>query len=302
MNKTINKPASFHGIYIPLITPFSKHDESLDLQATDALIEFLIINNVHGLYVGGSTGEALMQSLEERSAFLKHVAYVAKGRLQLIAHVGSLATKDAIHLAEVAAASGYDATSSTPPFYYKFSRSEVIRYYEDLVAATPLPFFIYNAPGNTSFEFSLDDLCSLLGNDSIVGLKHTQTDFFIIERLKARLPEAIVFNGPDEMLIAGLTMGCDGGIGSTYNAIPEKYVGIYDAYRQGDLQRAIQLQHEANALTQLFLEVGLYNGIRHFLKLRGVDTGISRRPFAALSTEGCMKLDAFYQEHFHDND
>ncbi len=297
MNTTSPDRNIFHGIYIPMITPFLRQDESLDLPATEALVEFLIAHHVHGLYVGGSTGEAFAQSIDERVAFLKEVAAVANGRLHLVAHVGSLATRDAIHLAEAAAAAGYAGTSSVPPYYYAFSRAEVIRYYEELAAATPLPLLIYNIPGNARFRFSLDDLSRLLQVDSIIGVKHTETDFFIIERLKARHPEAIVFNGPDEMLVAGLTMGCDGGIGSTYNVVPEKYVSLYERFRQGDLPGAIALQHEVNALTELLLEVGLYNGLRHLLKRRGVDTGVSRRPFAPLTPEGAARLDAYYEQN-----
>ena len=297
MTNTTQDRGAFHGIYIPMITPFLRQNESLDLAATEALIEFLIAHNVHGLYVGGSTGEAFAQSTDERATFLRHVASVAKGRLRLVAHVGSLATRDALHLAEVAAASGYEATSSVPPYYYAFSREEVLGYYEELASATSLPLLIYNIPGNARFRFSLEDLSRLLQHPSIVGVKHTETDFFIIERLKARHPEAIVFNGPDEMLIAGLTMGCDGGIGSTYNVIPETYVRLYESFRRGDWHRAIVLQQEANALTELLLQVGLYNGLRHLLRRRGVDTGVSRRPFAPLTAEGAAKLDSFYEQH-----
>jgi N-acetylneuraminate lyase len=106
----------------------------------EPLVEFQLQQGIHGFDVGGSTGEAFVQSrAAERAAVLRELARVVRGRARLIAHVGAIATDEAIGLARVAADAGYDAISAIPPFYYDFSPSEVHAHYLALAEATPPP-------------------------------------------------------------------------------------------------------------------------------------------------------------------
>ena len=148
--------------------------------------------------------------------------------------IGSTALKEALYLGKIAQESGYDAIASVPPFYYQYKKEEIFAYYEALTKRIKLPLFIYNIPSNTNINFSFTDLDYLLKIDNIIGLKHTSTDFFVIERVKEHNPDSIIFNGPDQMLLAGLSMGCDGGIGSTYNLLPDDFCKIFYSFQNGD--------------------------------------------------------------------
>ena len=127
MNSTLSHPLG--GVFPALITPFNE-DGSLRLEALAPLAEFEIAQGVHGFYVGGSTGEAFLQSPAERASVLREFARVVHGRARLIAHIGAIATGDAASLACVAAEAGYDAISAIPPFYYDFSPAEVLGMHE----------------------------------------------------------------------------------------------------------------------------------------------------------------------------
>jgi N-acetylneuraminate lyase len=115
-------PRRLGGIAPALVTPFDERLE-LDCERARPLLDFLLGAGVDGLYVGGSTGEGFLQSLEERAEYLRWVAGVVKGRVTLIAHVGAISTREAVRLAEIAADAGYDAVAATPPFYYGFTNS-----------------------------------------------------------------------------------------------------------------------------------------------------------------------------------
>src|SRR6056297_1583766 len=118
------------GVFAALLTPFDDSDV-IDAGATEQLVAFQIRQGIAGLYVGGSSGEAMAQSLDERAGYLRLVAGLADKRLRLIAHVGAVATDDVLRLADVAADAGYEAISAITPYYYPFSRAEVMAHYTE---------------------------------------------------------------------------------------------------------------------------------------------------------------------------
>ena len=157
---TLNDPVkNLGGIHAALLTSFNK-DDAIDRKSTEALVRFIIGQGVHGLYVSGSSGEAMLQSIDERAECLRHVADCAKGKLKLIAHVGAVATRDVIKLADVARSSGYDAISAVTPYYYQFSRSEVMSQYRTVADNAALPLIIYNFPAITQ-AFSVAELAPI---------------------------------------------------------------------------------------------------------------------------------------------
>ncbi|MDB5849076.1 MAG: N-acetylneuraminate lyase [Rhodoferax sp.] len=291
------KPAhALAGVFSALITPF--HDDgSLNLDRLAPLAEFELAQGLHGFYVGGSTGEAFLQTAAERKAVLSEFAKVVKGRARLIAHVGAIATDEAIDIAHAAADAGYDAVSAIPPFYYDFSAAEVLAHYRALADATPLPLVVYNFPAKSARPLSTADLLALLAHPKIIGVKHTSQNLYQLERLKTAAPEAVIYNGFDEMFAGGVAMGADGGIGTTFNVMGRIFVQMFDAMRAGDLPRARSLQTRANAVIDVLIEVGVFPGTKAMLKLLGVDCGPCRRPFAPLSSAQQAKVEGIVASH-----
>ena len=118
----------FSGMYAALLTAFNK-DGSINFEATGMLAERNIQKGLTGMYVAGSSGEAMMMSEEERVSLLEYVSRLNKGRVTLIAHVGSTSTDAAIRMAKRAAELGYDAVSAVAPYYYSFSGEAIRGYY-----------------------------------------------------------------------------------------------------------------------------------------------------------------------------
>ncbi len=274
------------GIMVPLVTPFDQNGD-LAPEMARPLIERLLEVGVGGFYVGGSTGEGFLQSVAERCEYLRFVAEAAASRVMLIAQVGALCARDAYALTDYAADSGYDVVSSTPPFYFNYSEQEIIGYYRDLAEHSALPVLLYNIPGTTGRNLSIDMQIEMLRLPNVVGSKHTDTNFFSAERLIHAVPGTAIFNGPDEMLTGGLAMGMAGGIGSTYNLMPRHYLDIYRHVRNGDLAKAQETQAIVNEVIHELLRMspGVVPGIKHGLKTPGFDVGSPRKPFLPIEAD-----------------
>ena len=278
------------GIFSALLTPFTGQD-GVDHDATAGLVEFQVRQGVAGLYVGGSSGEAMAQSMAERLEYLDLVAQANAGRLPLIAHVGAVATRDALELAEQAERAGYQAISAVTPFYYPFSRPEVMAHYTAIAETSALPLIIYNFPAVTA-GFTLEELSALLSHPRIIGVKHTSTDLFALERLRRHNPEALVYNGYDEMCLAGLCMGAHGAIGTTYNFMGDVFVEIAERVAASSLQEAFALQQMANVVIEAIIACGVMPSSKALLDIMGVPMGLSRRPFREVDAAGRATLQA----------
>ncbi len=270
-----------HGVYPALLTPLK--DEKLYEKGLEKLIEYNLKKGVTGFYVGGSTGEGFLMRKEERMQLLSAVKAITGERAALIAYTGSLRMSEAIELSEGAAKLGYDAISSVPPFYYDYGFRAIREYYQTL-AKTGLPLLVYSI-ALSGVKLGLDGMSELLSIENVAGLKFTETDFFVLQQLKKKFPEKIIFNGKDEMLASGLIAGADGGIGSTYNLMAEKYVAIYKAMQAGDAVKAAKVQAEANEVTAALIRVGVIPGLKVAMKMAGIDVGECLRPFAPLTEE-----------------
>lgn len=268
----------FKGIFTALLTPFDK-DGNINAKVLEELIEYNIKLGVTGFYACGSTAEVFLLSDSERRELMRIVSEVVAGRVTLIAHVGAISTREAISLANLAEELGYDAISAVAPFYYKFSADEVCGYYRDIAESSSLKMLIYNIPAFSGVSLGVDRLSELLSNERFLGIKHTSSDFFALETLKSRFPDRIFYNGYDEMLLSGLAAGADGGIGSTYNFMADKYVRLCELFHAGRIDEAKALQHEANDIINILVKVGVNAGEKAILNLLGFDFGGCRRPF-----------------------
>ncbi len=278
----------FSGMYAALLTAFNK-DGSINYEATGMLAERNIQKGLKGMYVAGSSGEAMMMSEEERVSLLEYVSRLNKGRVTLIAHVGSTSTDAAIRMAKRAAELGYDAVSAVAPYYYSFSGEAIRGYYTDILNATDLPMLIYNFPASGGFDGMLSLVSDMIDNKKLMGVKHTSVNLFELERFKHMKRPLTVFNGFDEMLIGGLSMGADGGIGSTYNFLQDDILAIYAAFKKGDLKKAMEVQEKVNRIIEAMIPFGVFAMEKAILTELGIPMGDCRKPFLPLSEAGKAK-------------
>lgn len=166
------------GVMAALLTPFNS-EQMLDKESLRRLVQFNIEQGIDGLYVGGSTGEAFVQSLSEREQVMEIVAEEAKGKITLIAHVGCVSTAESQQLAMAAARVGFDAVSAVTPFYYPFSFEEHCDHYRAIIdSADGLPMVVYNIPALSGVKLTLDQINTLVTLPGVGALKQTSGDLF----------------------------------------------------------------------------------------------------------------------------
>ena len=223
-------------------------DGNISKERTAALVEFFVEKGMNGLYVGGSSGECIYHSVEDRKQQLEAVMEANKGRLTIIAHVACNNTKDSCELARHAESLGVDAIASIPPIYFRLPEKAIAKYWNDISDAAPnTDFFIYNIPQLAGTALTLSLLDEMLKNPRVVGVKNSSMPVQDIQMFKrqGRIngKEIIVYNGPDEQFVSGRLIGADGGIGGTYGVMPEMFVRMNKALADGDFDRAQALQN-----------------------------------------------------------
>lgn len=273
----------FKGIFTALLTPFDKNYK-VNEKELEKLVKFNIEKGVTGFYVGGSTAEAFLLSTDERKQIMDVVNSVAPNHT-LIAHIGSINEIEARELGKHAQKLSYDLVSSVAPFYYKFSFNEIKNYYFRLAEASQLPMLVYHFPAFSGVNMGVSEMSEFLSDDRFIGIKYTSNDFFTLEQCKTNFPDKLVYNGFDEMFLAGLSMGADGGIGSTYNFMADKFVQIRKLYQENRMEEARAIQREANRIIAVLCNMGVMQAEKEILCQLGLDFGCCRHPFGKLGEE-----------------
>lgn len=285
----------FKGVFVAL---YSAYDDNGNISKERAkeLTQYYIKKGVKGLYVGGSSGEGVLQSEQERKDMLEAVMEVAKGKLTIIAHIGANSTVESVRLAKHAESVGVDAISSIPCVYYGFPPLAIKRHWEDMINATNLPFIIYHIPQTTRFNLPLGLFNEMAKNEKVIGIKCSSESTFELEQFKTngqrvKNGEFLVFNGPDEQFIAGRAIGADSGIGGTYGVMPELFMKMDELFRKNEMNKALEIQRVVNDIIKDLLSgPSLYGVCKYILELRGIKTGSPRMPMLSVETEEEKKL------------
>ena len=279
----------YRGV-IPAFYACYDGDGAVSRDAARRLTRYFVEQGVKGVYVGGSSGECIYQSVEDRKKTLEAVMEEGAGRLTVIAHVACNNTRDSQELAALAAKLGVDAIAAIPPIYFKLPEYSVAGYWNDISAAAPdTDFIIYNIPQLAGTALTMSLLKTMLLNPQVAGVKNSSMPVQDIQMFKAEAmgtrDDFIVFNGPDEQLVSGLAMGADAGIGGTYGAMPELAGRIYTLAMEGRYKEAKAIQYDVNEIIYKLCSGrgNMYGMIKEVLRIsRGIDIGGVRKPLTDL--------------------
>ena len=274
----------YQGIF-PAFYACYDAEGAISPQAVRELTQYFVDKGVKGLYVGGSSGECIYQSVAERKLVLENVMAVAKGKLTVIAHVACNNTADSRELAAHAESLGVDAIASIPPIYFHLPEYAIAKYWNDISDAAPnTDFIIYNIPQLAGVSLSIPLIREMIKNPRVVGVKNSSMPTQDIQMWRDE--GIIVFNGPDEQLLGGLAMGAIGGIGGTYGAMPELYLKIRELFLAGKMEEAREIQNEACRIIYKMCSThgNMYAVIKAILRKQGgPDCGGVRLPLAPLT-------------------
>ena len=257
-------------------------------ERTRALVQYFIDKGVQGLYVNGSSGECIYQSVADRKLILEEVMAVAKGKLTIIAHVACNNTKDSMELARHAESLGVDAIATIPPIYFRLPEYSVAKYWNDISSAAPnTDYVIYNIPQLAGVALTPSLYTEMLKNPRVIGVKNSSMPVQDIQTFVSLGGEDhIVFNGPDEQFISGRVIGAKAGIGGTYAVMPDLFLKLNQLIIDKDLDRAKELQHAINSVIYKMVSgrANLYAVMKEILRLNeDLDIGSVRAPLEPLS-------------------
>jgi dihydrodipicolinate synthase/N-acetylneuraminate lyase len=270
------------GVLVPNITIFDKNG-NIDRAKTQWHMNWMLKNGVDGLFVTGSYGAGPLMSVEERVEVFKLAKEVIANFTgkSLIAHVGTADTASAVRLAKEAEKVGVDAIGAVPPFYYKYSEEEVLKYYEEIIKAVNLPVYAYNNPKTTRFSFTTDTV-EKLQKLGAAGLKDSSLDMKFLSQVYYNVKN----NKRDFQVIIGTEVGClpmylmgiDTIIGGMCNYVPELVSMMYKLVKEGPREKAEKV-YEAMMSFRKIMSIADSTIVSHMaLYARGFDAGYPRHP------------------------
>lgn len=289
----MSRTDKYRGIF-PAFYACYEEDGAVSGRRAEQFTRYLMKKGVQGLYVGGSSGECIYQSVEERKLLLESVMKAAEGKLVVIAHVACNNTKDSVELAAHAQSLGVDAIASIPPIYFHLPEYAIAEYWNTISAGAPdTDFIIYNIPQLAGVALTMSLFAEMRKNPRVVGVKNSSMPVQDIQMFCADAGENfVIFNGPDEQFISGRIIGAEGAIGGTYGAMPELFLKMDECIRTGELKKAKDIQYAVDAVIYKMCSAhgNMYGVIKAILKKNeNLELGGVRKPLPPL-TEGDMEI------------
>lgn len=282
----------FEGVIPAIITPFDSNGD-VDFHALSDVVRFQINGGVHGFFVCGTVGEGALMSIEQRRTVAEAIVREVKGKVPVIVHVGTTNTSESTELARHAEKIGAKAVGAINPFFFKPDVEGLIMHYQSIANAVSIPVFVYNIPQMTGFNITPEIFRRLCNIEGVAGIKDSSGNLSQLQELIETAPKPItVINGADDIFLAALIVGASAEISGIANVAPELMVELYEAYRENDYKRALDLQRKVNALRRILYLMGPSNiaSIKAALELRGVKAGLPRKPLRPMKSEETAKL------------
>ncbi len=223
----------FHGALTALVTPFI--DGRLDEQGLVDLLEYQIVNGIHGIVPCGTTGESATLDFDEHKQVIDLTVKTVAGRVPVVAGTGANSTSEAIELTESAKKSGADAVLSVVPYYNKPNQEGIYRHFKAIAEAVDIPMFLYNVPGRTVVHVLPETVARLAKIPNIIGIKEACGDLGqISDVIRFCPPEFILLSGDDFSAMPSVFVGGKGVISVVSNVDPGGMAKTMEAALAGD--------------------------------------------------------------------
>jgi 4-hydroxy-tetrahydrodipicolinate synthase len=278
------------GIVTPIITPFTA-DEELDLDQLGEHINFLINNDVNGIFPLGTSGEFALLSREERDQVLKKTVDEVNGRTPVWAGVSDPGTMNVVSNANRAVDIGVDAVVVSPPYYHRTNEEGIYTHYETIAEKIDIPIVIYNIPSATGHPINAklaERLCEI---DGIIAMKYTTNDLAsflsLLLVLKDRIP---LFIGADALIYSALNIGAAGAVVGISNVIPRQTARIYKLYEGGDYAASRSAQMNIMPLVEVMFAGTFPAALKTALEMLNHNIWPVRKPLMGLTDPERMEV------------
>ena len=271
----------FHSSYTALLTPFK--DNKVDFDSYRNLIDFQIENGTHGLVPVGTTGESPTLSHDEHKKLVEVCIEQSNGRVPVIAGAGSNSTSEAVDFVKHGCDAGADGLLVVTPYYNKPTQSGLIAHYKELIKNSSKPIIIYDIPGRSVIQMTDNTMAELAKSDIIVGVKDATADLARPTRLQNTISDDFIqLSGEDGTALAYLAAGGHGCISVTANIAPNLLSRMHNAWRQGDISTAQDINKKIMPLHDaLFCETSP-GPLKYAASLLGICSSEARLPIVEI--------------------
>ena len=283
----------FEGIYPPVITPYFE-DHSIDFRGLETMIEHLIASGVHGVIVGGTTGEYYAQSKEERTEVMRVAKEVIADRLPLIVGIGAIRTEDCIEFGQIAKANGADAILMNAPYYAVPTQSELAEHALAVDRAVNLPIMLYNFPGRTGTPMEKAFFDQISSHSNFAAIKESTGDINQLHMLALDYPHITLLCGMDDQALEFFAWGARGWVCAGGNCLPREHIALYQAVAvEHDIVKGRLIMSALMPFMHILEQGGkLIQVIKHACTLAGLPAGGVRQPLQPLNDNEKQELEA----------
>jgi 4-hydroxy-tetrahydrodipicolinate synthase len=280
----------FGSVITAMVTPFTD-DGSLDLDAAQETVRWLLDHGSDGLVIAGSTGEAATLSDDEKVNLWRATVEAAGGKGAIIAGSGTYDTRHSVHLSEEAEKAGCDALLVVSPYYNKPPQTGLYEHFTAVAKVTSLPMLVYNIPGRTAVRISNETLLRLAEVENIVGVKDSTADFDGLSHLIAEAPEGFeVYTGDDWAIFGAVCLGAVGVISVAAHVAGQRMKQMIDLIEGGDIPAARKIHHELLPVYDVLFSTTNPIPVKAAMSLLGQPAGPPRLPLVPATDDETAKI------------
>ncbi|MED3760759.1 4-hydroxy-tetrahydrodipicolinate synthase [Peribacillus frigoritolerans] len=276
---------NFGQVLTAMVTPFN-HNEEVDFNATRTLVNYLIANGSDGLVIAGTTGESPTLTQEEKVDLFKFVVEVVDGRVPVIAGTGSNNTRASISLTRQAEAAGVDGIMLVTPYYNKPSQEGLFQHFSAIAHSTSLPVMLYNIPGRSVVNMSVETIVSLSKINNIVAVKEASGDLDAMAQIISKTTsDFTLYSGDDGLTLPVLAIGGTGVVSVSSHIIGNEMQEMINSFKNGDVLGAAAAHRTLLPIMKALFAAPSPGPVKSALNMRGLHVGGVRLPLIPLNDE-----------------
>jgi len=286
---------NFGQILTAMVTPFDQNGE-IDFSATKNLINYLIANGTDGIVVAGTTGESPTLATEEKVELFKFVVEVVDGRVPVVAGTGSNNTRASVNLTKLAEDTGVDGIMLVVPYYNKPSQEGLYQHFKTIAEATTLPIVLYNIPGRSVINMSVETVVRLAQIPNIAAIKDASGNLDAMAKTISQTPENFsVYTGEDSLTLPALSIGATGVISVASHIIGNEMQAMIAKFKNGNTQEAAQDHRRLLPIFNGLFAAPNPSPVKAALNLKGIPVGGVRLPIIPLNVQETIALQEVLQ-------
>jgi 4-hydroxy-tetrahydrodipicolinate synthase len=274
---------NFGQILTAMVTPFDTNGE-IDFNATRELINYLLTNGTDGLVIAGTTGESPTLSTEEKVDLFKFVVKEVAGRVPVIAGTGSYNTKDSISLTRLATEAGADGIMLVAPYYNKPSQEGLYQHFKTIAESTHLPIMLYNIPGRSVVNLTVETIVRLSKINNIVAVKEASGNLSAMSAIISQTSnEFTLYSGDDALALPVLAIGGAGVVSVASHIIGNDLQEMVNLFKNGQVQEAAEVHRTLLPIISALFTAPSPAPVKAALNMNGLNVGSVRLPLVPLS-------------------